>query len=71
MNRAKNLLKEEYLTIRKRWEYWFDRSEGEYDEEVDTLERFWYNVLQQIILLISKLERTKPRAVGKYRANKI
>ncbi|WP_418640131.1 hypothetical protein [Segatella sp.] len=55
MNRAKNLLKEEYLTIRKRWEYWFDRSEGEYDEEVDTLERFWYNVLQQIILLISKL----------------
>ena len=55
MNRAKNLLKEEYLTIQKRWEYWFKRSVGEDDEEVDTLERFWYNVLQQIILLISKL----------------
>ena len=55
MDRAKNLLKEEYLAIRKRWEYWFDRSEGEYDDEVDILERFWYSVLQQIILLISKL----------------
>lgn len=55
MNRAKNLLKEEYLTIQKRWEYWFERSVGEDDEEVDTLERFWDNVLQQIILLISKL----------------
>lgn len=55
MDRAKNLLKEEYLTIRKRWEYWFDRSEGVYDDEVDILERFWYSVLQQIILLISKL----------------
>lgn len=55
MNRAKNLLKEEYLTIRKRWEYWLERSVGEDDEEVDALERFWYNVLQQIILLISKL----------------
>lgn len=55
MDRAKNLLKEEYLPIRKRWEYWFERSEGEYDDYVDTLERFWYSVLQQIILLISKL----------------
>ena len=55
MNKAKNLLKEEYLQVQKRWEYRFKRSVGEDDEEVDTLERFWYNVLQQIILLISKL----------------
>lgn len=53
MNRAKNLLKEEYLTIRKRWEYWFERSAGEDDEEVDTLGRFWYDVLKQITLLIN------------------
>lgn len=55
MNKAKNLLKEEYFQVQKRWEYWFKRSVGEDDEEVDTLERFWYNVLQQIIPLISKL----------------
>lgn len=55
MNRAKNLLKEEYLTIRKRWEYWFERSVVEDDEEVDTLERFWYDVLKQITLLINNL----------------
>lgn len=52
MNRAKNLLKEEYLTIQKRWEYWYERSVFEDDEEVDALERFWNNVLQQIKDLI-------------------
>lgn len=55
MNKAKNLLKEEYLQVKKRWEYWYERSVVEDDEEVDTLERFWYNVLQQIKLLINNL----------------
>ena len=53
MNKAQNLLKEEYLQVQKRWEYWYERSFD--DEEVDTLERFWYNVLQQIKLLINNL----------------
>ena len=26
MNKAKNLLKEEYLQVQKRWEYWYERS---------------------------------------------
>lgn len=57
MNKAKNLLKEEYLQISKRLEYWYERSvvEDNEDEEVDTLVRFWYNVLQQIKLLINNL----------------
>lgn len=55
MNKAKNLLKEEYLQVQKRWEYWYERSLVEADEEVYTLERFWYNVLQQIRLLINNL----------------
>lgn len=55
MNKAKNLLKEEYLQVQKRWEYWYERSVVEDDEEVGTLERFWYNVLQQIRLLINNL----------------
>lgn len=55
MNRAKNLLKEEYLTIRKCWGYWYERSILEDDEEVETLEKFWYDVLQQIKLLINNL----------------
>lgn len=40
MNKAKNLLKEEYLQVQKRWEYWYERSVLEDDEEVDTRERF-------------------------------
>lgn len=55
MNKAKNLLKEEYLQVQKRWEYWYERSILEDDEEVDTLVIFWYNVLQQIKLLINNL----------------
>ena len=55
MNNAKNLLKEEYLQVQKRWEYWYERSAVEDDEEVETLERFWYNVLQQIRFLINNL----------------
>lgn len=55
MNKAKNLLKEEYLQVKKHWEYWYERSVVEDDEEVETLERFWYNVLQQIRLLINNL----------------
>lgn len=55
MNKAKNLLKEEYLQVQKRWGYWYERSVVEYDEEVETLERFWCNVLQQIRLLINNL----------------
>ena len=55
MNKAKNLLKEEYLQVQKRWEYWYERSVLEDDEEVYPLERFWYNVLQQIKLLINNL----------------
>lgn len=55
MNKAKNLLKEEYLEVLKNWEYWYERSVVEDDEEVDTLERFGYNVLQQIKLLINNL----------------
>lgn len=54
MNKAKNLLKEEYLQVQKRWEYWYNRSVFEKDEEVDALERFWNNVLQQIKDLINK-----------------
>lgn len=52
MNKAKNLLKEEYLSIQRRWEYWYGCSVFECDEEVDILERFWYGVLQQIKDLI-------------------
>lgn len=55
MNKAKNLLKEEYLQVQKRWDYWYERSFVEDDEEVDTLEKFWYNVLLQIELLINNL----------------
>ena len=55
MNRAKNLLKEEYLTIQKRWEYWYERPALEDDEEVDTPGIFRDNVLQQITLLINNL----------------
>lgn len=55
MNKAKNLLKEEYLQGQKRWEYWHERSILEDDEEVETLEKFWYDVLQQIKLLINNL----------------
>lgn len=55
MNKAKNLLKEEYLQVQERLEYWYERSVVEDDEEVDTLVRFWYNVLQQIKLLINNL----------------
>lgn len=54
MNKAKNLLKEEYLEVLKNWEYWYNRSAFENDEEVDALERFWNNVLQQIKDLIKK-----------------
>ena len=53
MNWTKNLLKEEYLQVQKRWEYWYERSAVEDDEEVDTLGSFWYNVLQQIKFLIN------------------
>lgn len=55
MNKAQNLLKEEYLQVQKRWEYWYERSILEDDEEVDTLEKFWDNVLLQIELLINNL----------------
>lgn len=55
MNKAKNLLKEEYLEVLKNWEYWYERSVLEDDEEVGTLVIFWYNVLQQIKLLINNL----------------
>ena len=55
MNKAKNLLKEEYLQVQKRWEYWYERSVVEDDEEVETLEKFWYDVLKQITLLINNL----------------
>lgn len=55
MNKAQNLLKEEYLQVQKRWEYWHERSVLEDDEEVNTLEKFWYNVLLQIELLINNL----------------
>lgn len=49
MNRAKNLLKEEYLTIQKRWEYWFYKAVF---EEVDALEKFWRETLFRIKDLI-------------------
>lgn len=53
MNRAKNLLKEEYLTIQMRWEYWFYEAVfGERDEEVDALEKFWRETLFRIKDLI-------------------
>jgi hypothetical protein len=53
MNRAKNLLKEEYLTIQKRWEYWFYKAVfEERDEEVDALEKFWRETLFRIKDLI-------------------
>nr|DAF02781.1 MAG TPA: hypothetical protein [Caudoviricetes sp.] len=56
MNRAKNLLKEEYLTIQKRWEYWFDRlTLEEPDEEVEALEKFWRQTLFMIKDLIKNL----------------
>lgn len=55
MNNAKNLLKEEYLQVQKRWEYWYEHSVVDDDEEVETLGRFWYNVLQQIRFLINNL----------------
>lgn len=55
MNKAKNLLKEEYLQVQRHWDYWYERSVVEDDEEVDALERFWSNVLQQIKLLINNL----------------
>lgn len=55
MNKAKNLLKEEYLQVQKRLEYWYKRSVLEDDEEVDTLVMFWDNVLRQIKLLINNL----------------
>lgn len=55
MNKAQNLLKEEYLQVQKRWDYWYGRLFVEDDEEVDTLEKFWYNVLLQIELLINNL----------------
>lgn len=43
------------MEVLKNWEYWYERSVVEDDEEVDTLERFGYNVLQQIKLLINNL----------------
>lgn len=53
MNRAKNLLKEEYLTIQKCWEYWFYKAVFEKrDEEVDALEKFWREALFRIKDLI-------------------
>lgn len=55
MNKAQNLLKEEYLQVQKRWEYWLERSVLEDDKEVNTLEKFWYNVLLQIEFLINNL----------------
>lgn len=63
MNKAKNLLKEEYLQVQKRWEYWYERSVLEDDEEVDTLERFWENVLQQIKLQINFKEKAEMKKI--------
>lgn len=56
MNWTKNLLKEEYLTIQKRWEYWFYKAVfEERDEEVDALEKFWREILFRIKDLIEDL----------------
>lgn len=55
MNKAKNLLKEEYLEVLKNWEYWCERSAARDDEGGDILEKFWYDVLKQITLLINNL----------------
>lgn len=56
MNRAKNLLKEEYLTIQRHWEYWFYKTvfEEERDEEVVALEDFWRETLLRIKDLIKE-----------------
>ncbi len=54
MNRAKNLLKEEYLMIQRHWEYWFYKTvfEEERDEEVVALEDFWRETLLRMKDLI-------------------